>query len=160
MSDERRKKKKSNNMLKLIVGFTAVKIYKKRGNIQATYRNLKRLHPLYYKKSSYHYNLFKLAYKQELWKQSLDHINTAINRSKKSLNVNYYLSKAKTLVQLNQSLKATIYLKEILNEEPNNETALRLLGNEFYKLGQWNDAIENFELYLSQKPKHSKISFK
>src|SRR5690625_4901535 len=153
-------KRKSDRLLELIASYAAVKVYKKRNNNQAIYNNLKRLKPLYGKKSSYHYELFTLAYDQEMWEKALKHIDDSINIAGKSVDANLYLSKAYTLANLKKSSEAITYLKKYLQKNPSSAKGLKKISNEYFKLNQWNNAIETFETYLKINNKDSNAYFK
>lgn len=153
-------KRKSDRLLELIASYAAVKVYKKRNNNQAIYNNLKKLKPLYGKKSSYHYELFTLAYDQEMWEKALKHIDDSINIAGKSVDANLYLSKAYTLANLKKSSEAITYLKKYLQKNPSSAKGLKKISNEYFKLNQWNNAIETFETYLKINNKDSNAYFK
>lgn len=160
MKEKSRRNTRLGNLLELIVNYTAVKIYKKRNNVQATYNNLKKLKPLYGKKSSFHYELFTLSYDQKMWNEALKHIENAIKFTGESVDSKYYLNKAFTLGHLEDSYEAITYLKKYLKDHPNNKIGLKKISNEYFKIEQWNEAIDAFEVYLKNHAEDSNASFK
>src|SRR5699024_3236995 len=129
-------KRKSDRLLELIASYAAVKVYKKRNNNQAIYNNLKRLKPLYGKKSSYHYELFTLAYDQEMWEKALKHIDDSINIAGKSSDKNLTLSKNYTQVNLKKSAEAIKYLKKYLQTISSSAKGLKNISNVYSKLNK------------------------
>src|SRR5699024_2771494 len=119
----------------------------------AIYNNLKRLKPLYGKKSSYHYELFTLAYDQEMWEKALKHIDDSINIAGKSVDANLYLSKAYTLANLKKSSEAITYLKKYLQKHTSSAKGLKKILNKYFKLYK---EITNKKNYKKKNPKNAK----
>ncbi len=149
---------KSMGLFRLLPRYVALKIYTKRDNVQGMYHNLKQLKPIYKKNPVYYYRLSKLAYRQKKWKQSLEHINKAIQLAG-SNSPKYRLFKADCLIQLGESAKAVLCLNEYLSANPNDAQTWHKLANEYNQLHQWIEAAKCFESYLNLNPKDSKASF-
>lgn len=154
-----KKKGRTNRLFNLPLRYVALKIYTKRDNVQGMYHNLLKLKPIYGKKADFYYRLAKLAYRRKKWKQSLDHINIAIQLANNSSSKEYYLCKADCLIHLGDSAKAISCLNEYLSAKPTNAEAWLKLAKEHHKLSQWNDAANSLESYLKLYPKDSKASF-
>lgn len=146
-------------ILRLLASFLAVKVYKKRNDTSATYRNLKRLNSLYHKKASYHYELFKLAYNQGKWKESLTHIDNAIKHSGNSLTPDFYLNKAEVLEKLKLPSKAVENYNKYMKLVPQNDEILYKLANDYYEMKKWDKAIEFFKIYLKRHPNDLKVNY-
>lgn len=154
-----KKKGKSIRLFDLLSRYVALRIYTKRDNVQGMYHNLKQLKPIYKKKPTFYYRLSKLAYRQKKWKQSLDHINIAIQLTGTHSPKEFYLCKSDCLIQLGESAKAVPCLNEYLLGNPTDAQAWHKLANEHNKLRQWEHAANCFESYLKLSPKDSRASF-
>lgn len=155
---ENKNKSKDLKPLELLVRYIAVKVYSKRNNIPAMYNNLKRLESVNGKKASYHYQLSKLAYEQEMWTKSLEHINDAIRISSNQTPNKFYLRKANSLIKIGESEKSLTFLEGYLKEEPNNLSVIKKTADQYYKLSQWKNAIEKYKGYLESLPTDSKVN--
>lgn len=157
MKEKVRSKNKSKvfKPFEVLVRYIAVKVYSKRNNIPAMYNNLKRLESVDGKKPSYHYKLSKLAYEQEMWTKSLDHINDAIRLTSNRAPNEFYLCKANSLIKIGEIEKAISYLDGYLRKDPNDIQVIKKIANQYYKLKQWENAIDKFKLYLKITPADS-----
>lgn len=79
----------------------------------------------------------ELAYRQKIWKQSLDYINIAIQLSNGQSHKSYYLFKTNSLIQLGESSNAVLCLNEYLAMKLDDSQALHKLAKEHNKLSQW-----------------------
>ena len=149
---------KEKGTFDLLTRYIALRIYTKRDNVQGMYHNLKQLKPIYKKKPAYYYRLAKLAYRQKKWKQSIGHINIAIQLDSHP-SEEYYLCKADSLIHLGESAKAISSLNEYLSAKPDDAEVWLKLAKEHNKLREWKEAANSFESYLKLKPKDSKASF-
>src|SRR5699024_7531543 len=115
-----------------------------------TYRNLKKLHPVYKKSASYYCQLYKLAYNQQLWEESLKYINNAIKLANKNRDIDFYRHKANVLIKLNKFREAITYLEYHLDEKPSKPICSYELRECYLNLNQpeqpdhyYNVAVEN-----------------
>lgn len=152
-------KRKLSKISNLLFGYVALKIYSRYENIEGMYRNLEKLKPLYKNDSKYYYRLSNLAYEQKRWKQSLEHINTAIKLTKESPIVDYYLIKADILIHLGQSVKAIACINKYISAKPKDAKAWQKLANEYKKCNNWKEAIESLKVSIELNPKEPKTFF-
>src|SRR5699024_5024095 len=122
------------NILKLPRNYIAFKVHEKNSNLPGTYRNLKRLHPVYKKSASYYNQLSKLAYNQQLWAESLKYINNAIKLANKNRAIDFYKQKANILIKLNKFEEAITCFEYYLEAKPNNPFCNYELGECYLNL--------------------------
>lgn len=137
---------------KLLIRFLALKVYTKYENKQGMYRNLQKLKPIYKNKPNYYLRLSKIAYQLKLWEQSLEYIDTAIQRTNDVSSIEFYLHKANILRELGDSSKSISCLHKYLKARPRNAQAWRALANEYKKMRQWKKSIVSFKSYLKLNP--------
>src|SRR5690625_389567 len=156
-------KGKSRNSLKkissLLISYLAFKTYSKYKNVDGTYRNLQKLKPIYKNNPNYYYRLSKLAYEKKQWKESLKHIDKAIELSDDFSVIHYYMLKADNLIQLGHSTQAKAYLEDYLLTERNDDQAWYTLAKEYKKDKQWKEAVRKFQSYLDLIPTDSRGYF-
>ncbi len=153
------KTRKLTSLFKLPLHYAAFKLYIKRGNLSGAYRNLKKLAPVYKRSPAYQNRLSKLAFRQKLWKQSLDHINAVINLTDENTALKLYKRKAECLIKLGESAKAISCLDAYLQVNPNDSHAWFMQANEYTRLQQWEGAANSFEAYLRLQPEDSIVSY-
>src|SRR5699024_6967340 len=104
------KQNKYLNIIKVHSNYIALNVHERNSKLPSTYRNLKKLHPVYKKSASYYCQLYKLAYNQQLWEESLKYINNAIKLANKNRVIDFYRHKANVLIKLNKFREAITYL--------------------------------------------------
>src|SRR5699024_10490291 len=143
----------------LLRNYIAIKVHERNSNLPGTYRNLKRLHPVYKKSASYYSQLSKLAYDQQLWAESLKYINNAIKLANKNRAIDFYRHKANTLMKLNGFEEAISCLEDYLEAKPNNPFCNFELGECYLNINlteqaeyYYNIAIENLDITSKNLP--------
>lgn len=154
-----KKTSKLTNLFKLLRHYVGLRVYTKHGNIPGMYRNLKKLAPIYKRSPSYHSRLSNLAFRQRLWRQSLDHINAAIKLADENTAINFYKCKADCFIKMGESAKATSCLDAYLLSKPNDPQAWFKQATEYTRLRQWQESANSFESYLRLQPEDSTASY-
>src|SRR5699024_9072068 len=153
------KQNKFLNIIKVPRNYIAFKVHERNSNLPGTYRNLKKLHPVYKKSASYYCQLSKLAYNQQLWKESLKYINNAIKLANKNRVIDFYRHKANVLIKLNKLREAITYLEYYLEAKPSNPFCNYELGECYININlpeqaehYYNIAIDNLDTESNNPP--------
>lgn len=156
-------KKKANKLiriLKLPRDYIAFKVHKGNGNLPGAYRNLKKLGPVSRNAPSFHSQLSLLAYRQKLWKESLKHINVAIQLTDENTAIRFKKHKADTLIKLGELEEATSCLESYLSVMPNDAGVQLELASLYTNRRQWQESADSFESYLKLQPKDPFANYK
>lgn len=98
-----------------------------------------------------------LEYDEGNYKEALDHLLQALDRTPEDATVRYYLGL--TLMALDRLGEAVVHLKKARELEPNDLDVAFILGVAYFRQGDYEAALPHLRFVYTQQPSRENLSF-